>query len=196
MRRVNPIAPALTSGARAAQAESSSKARANMAGPTHWTDDELVDRLLRGNRRAQGEFYRRMGPVIRAKILRVTSGSQSLPSSTDDYVQQVFLALLKDDWRRLKARRGVSLAGHVSRIAGQVTVDTLRRELAEKRRPKGGFSDDDDVHDAGSVVIMDLAVFQEEGLKAQPQSVMAVHRMLGEGGREAKWVYVLLSYKF
>ena len=56
--------------------------------------------------------------------------------------------------------------------------------------------DDDDVHDAGSVVIMDLAVFQEEGLKAQPQSVMAAHRMLGEGMREAKWVYVLLTYKF
>lgn len=116
-----------------------------MAGPPNWSDDSLVERLMRGERRAEREFFRRLGPVIRAKVLRVTNGSRTLPSSTDDYVQQVFLALLKDDWHRLKARRDVSLAGHVSRIAGQVTVDTIRRELAGKRRPKAGFGDDDEI---------------------------------------------------
>lgn len=139
-----------------------------MAGPPHWTDDELVKRLLRGERRAEGEFYRRMGPVIRAKVLRVTHGSRTLPSSTDDYVQQVFLALLNNDWGRLKARRDVSLAGHVSRIAGQVTVDTIRRELAAKRRPKAGFDDDED--------------FKQPDRRVSPEKRIVDHALL-----EALW---------
>lgn len=116
-----------------------------MAGPPHWTDDTLVDRLVKGDRRAQREFYRRMGPVIRAKVLRVTNGSRKLKSTTDDFVQQVFLALLKDNWRRLTARREVSLAGHVSRIAGQVTVDTIRRDMSLKRGGESAHADYDDL---------------------------------------------------
>lgn len=144
MSQAERTARTLTSQREHDTAGRASNSRAVMPGPPQWTDEVLVERLVRGERRAEREFYRRLGPVIRAKVLRVTSGSRTLPSTTDDYVQQVFLALLKEDWRRLKAWGDVSLAGHVSRIAGQVTVDTIRRELAEKRRPKAGFGDDDE----------------------------------------------------
>ena len=46
--------------------------------------------------------------------------------------------------------------------------------------------DDGDSLSDSSLVIMDLAIFQEEGLKAKPQSVMAAHRLLGELGNGIK----------
>lgn len=107
----------------------------------------LIDAAVAGDRVAAIELARRVGPAIRARVLRITRGRPTAAIDPEDMVQAVWERLFAHDARRLCAfdpDRGVSLEGFVSMIAGQAVAEIIEAQTAQKRRAPGGTTDIDD----------------------------------------------------
>jgi RNA polymerase sigma-70 factor (ECF subfamily) len=101
----------------------------------------LIHAALEGDRWAAIELSRRVGPAIRARVLRITRGRPTGAVDLEDMVQEVWGRLLANDGRRLRAfdpGRGVSLPGFISLIAGQAVAEIIEAQHAQKRRAPGG----------------------------------------------------------
>jgi RNA polymerase sigma-70 factor (ECF subfamily) len=93
-------------------------------------EGQLLERLLDGEERAWTEFCRRYQGLLVASVRRVLRrcGTSASPEDLADLVAEVWLALLRDDKRRLRLydpARG-SLARWLGLIAASCTIDRLR----------------------------------------------------------------------
>ncbi len=106
-------------------------------------DVTLIERALGRDRAAALALTERIGPFIRARVLRATRGRPLAGTGPDDVMQEVWCRLLADDGRRLRLydpARGKSLAGFVNMVAGQLMANLIEEYGARKRRPEGGFT--------------------------------------------------------
>lgn len=90
-------------------------------------DEDLITRVIRGDRNAQDEFIRRFGRLIYSILRRA-----ALPSdvSVDDAYQQVFVQLWENDCHRLRLWRSTG------RFSGYLGVIVLRVAYSYRRRPE------------------------------------------------------------
>jgi RNA polymerase sigma factor (sigma-70 family) len=95
-----------------------------------WTD-LLAPSTVALQRRRWNALVARLDPIVRASALRVLRryGVATAQCDIDDHCNDVWVALLASDLRRLRAfspDRGSSLSRYVARIAANVTIDALR----------------------------------------------------------------------
>ena len=103
-------------------------------------EDELLRALLRARtereqRRRLHELSRRFEPLISACVTRTLRRYGATATvETHDLVNDVWVALLRDDKRKLRqydARRGSRLTSFIGLVATHVTIDHLRTPRAE-----------------------------------------------------------------
>ncbi len=101
---------------------------------------DLIGPALAGDQRAFERLFSGLEPVIRASVrrkLRDWHPAKTLgPYDNDDLAQEIWLILLKDDGKRLRAydpNRGASLKSYVGIVAKTETGQLLRRQQAHKR---------------------------------------------------------------
>ena len=99
-------------------------------------EQALLRRVLKGEQRAWVSFCQRYEHLILGCVLRVLRRYHVAFSSADlaDLVAEVWVALLRDDRRKLRLydhRRGYRLASWVGLIATNCTIDQLRQRSAE-----------------------------------------------------------------
>jgi RNA polymerase sigma factor (sigma-70 family) len=100
----------------------------------------LVDRCADGDRDAWDEFARRFHRRISLYVVRACGsvGASELATgqAASDLVQEVYVRLLAEDRRALRAWRGeteASFAAYLGRIVRSVVIDTARRVHCQKR---------------------------------------------------------------
>ncbi|MHC4948309.1 MAG: RNA polymerase sigma factor [Planctomycetota bacterium] len=94
-----------------------------------------LEACVRGDKRAWDAFVERMAPVIAAAVRRTMSGAGPDPDEVDDAVQEVFVRLVRDDFRvvrRFDPGRA-SLTTWLSVVARSCAVDQLRRRRRRGR---------------------------------------------------------------
>lgn len=95
---------------------------------------DLVAPALAGDRKATARLVARLLPVIRAtvrKVIRKHEHRRIGPYDGDDLTQEIWLLLLRDDGKRLRAydrNRAASLEGYVAMIARTEATHLVRRE--------------------------------------------------------------------
>jgi RNA polymerase sigma-70 factor (ECF subfamily) len=99
-------------------------------------EKRLLSRVLRGDERAWAEFSRRFEHLIVACVVRVLRryGASFNAEDLADLVAEVWVALLRDDMRKLRlydAGRGYRLASWVGLLATNCTIDQLRLRATE-----------------------------------------------------------------
>lgn len=99
---------------------------------------DLLDALLDGERDRWGEFVTRYERLIVSCVLKVLRRYGAVFSSEDldDLVGEAWLALLRDDMRKLRQYRrdrGFRLASWIGLIATNSTIDQLRARSADGR---------------------------------------------------------------
>jgi RNA polymerase sigma factor (sigma-70 family) len=84
---------------------------------------------VRGDKRAWEAFVDRYAPVILAAIRRLLTG-RGLAEAAEDVAQDVFLRLVKDDFRLLRTYRAdkASLVTWLTIVARSAALDMLRRK--------------------------------------------------------------------
>ena len=110
-------------------------------------DGETLGRALEGDARARRALAERLGPFIKARVLRATRGARTAGHEVEDLVHEVWTRLLADDARLLREwdPERASLPGYVNLLTGQVVSKTRRAASAQRRAPAGGtesFEDD------------------------------------------------------
>jgi RNA polymerase sigma factor (sigma-70 family) len=94
--------------------------------------DPILTAYLAGDPTAAERFVVAFEGVVRDAIARFLAFRvRDRTHLTDDLIQEVFLALLRDDGRKLRTfagRHGCSLAGWLKVVAVRLTIDRLRRE--------------------------------------------------------------------
>lgn len=94
--------------------------------------DPLLAACRAGAPEAADRLFAAYAPVVRAAIGRyLAARSHARTDLTEDLTHEVFLALLRDQARRLKSfegRDGCSFAGWLRVVAVRIAIDTLRRE--------------------------------------------------------------------
>lgn len=98
--------------------------------PPSWTDEELLDALRRGDRRAALALYEHLRPVIDRSLRRVLHGRHR---DFDDLMQMTFERILRGVAEDRFAGRS-SLRTWASAIAAHVALDALRTRGREARR--------------------------------------------------------------
>ena len=90
--------------------------------------DQVLARCLGGDQEAWGVFVDRYAPVIYAAVGRVFKGRRGVP--LEDVVQDVFVRLVRDDFRILRQFDPVraSLPTYLAIVAGSTARDQLRRK--------------------------------------------------------------------
>src|SRR5690349_17914132 len=97
---------------------------------------ELLAAILAGQRRCWTEFKRRYERLI-ASCLMLTLRRYEVPFSqadVQDLIAEVWLDLLRDDLKKLRAfepSRGFRLSNWIALIATRTTIDRLRTQRAE-----------------------------------------------------------------
>jgi DNA-directed RNA polymerase specialized sigma24 family protein len=103
--------------------------------------ESLVRRALGGERAATSALVRELTPVVQARVGRALLRRLALANRgdarqrVDDFTQDVFVELFRDDGRLLRAwdpARGLSIRGFVGLVAEQRVLATLRNR---KRSP-------------------------------------------------------------
>jgi len=94
-------------------------------------DDILLQRVLQRERQAWAEFFRRFDRLIAGTVVRVLRryGVRAAPEDVGDMVAEVWVALLRDDQRKLRIydrQRGSRLNSWIGLIAANTTIDYLR----------------------------------------------------------------------
>jgi RNA polymerase sigma factor (sigma-70 family) len=95
----------------------------------------LVQRTLRGDRRATRQLVDRVAPIIRARVIRALR-RWALGLDPDDLTQEVWTGLLSDGGRDLLSYdpgQGSSFEGFVGMIAERLVYKRLRAATAQKR---------------------------------------------------------------
>lgn len=90
--------------------------------------------------RAWEDLVRRYGGRLYGRIQHALHGAgvRPDPEQVCEILQEVYCRLLADGARRLRQFRGwqeKNLTGYLLRVAERVTVDVVRRDRAERRRP-------------------------------------------------------------
>lgn len=90
---------------------------------------------LRGEKKAWDTFVEKYSPMIYASVKRTLSGSSAnIPGRTlEDITQEVFVRLIRDDYRLLKQFDGkrASLSTWLALVARSVCIDQLRKRQIE-----------------------------------------------------------------
>ncbi len=99
---------------------------------------ELLDALLAGEQHRWNEFVRRYERLIGSCVLKVMRryGAAFSSDDVDDLVGEAWLALLRDDMRKLRQYRrdrGFRIASWIGLIATNLTIDALRARAAHAR---------------------------------------------------------------
>ncbi|MFO1079284.1 MAG: sigma-70 family RNA polymerase sigma factor [Reyranellaceae bacterium] len=103
---------------------------------TDWTDGELVDRLVAGDRRAHELFHQRHGRLI-YHCIRARAPAQD----ADDLFQSFFERLLRQEWHALRLwRRGSSLPVYLAAVVRNFVTD-FHRARHHRERPAGMAAD-------------------------------------------------------
>lgn len=111
----------------------------------------LIEPALAGDRRAAARLVKRLMPVIRStawQVLRRNGHRRTGPHDADDLAQAIWLLLIKDDGRRLRAydpARARTLEGYVAMVTRTESAHILARERAARR---GGDAEHTDIDDA------------------------------------------------
>lgn len=132
-------------------------------------DVKLIDAALARDRAAALALTERVGPYIRARVLRASRGRRLAGHGVDDLIHEIWCRLLADDGHKLRMydpERGKTLGGFVSMIAGQVIGDLLQKDRAQKRRPPGGFASMEDAPHASGGARPDEATADKDELGA------------------------------
>jgi RNA polymerase sigma factor (sigma-70 family) len=94
--------------------------------------DPILEACLAGEPDAAERFVTAFDPVVREAIGRFLAlRARGRTDMVDDLAHEVFLALFRDDRRKLRTfagRDGCSLAGWLRVVAVRLTIDRLRRE--------------------------------------------------------------------
>jgi RNA polymerase sigma-70 factor (ECF subfamily) len=111
--------------------------RAAIVPLTEMSDTQLLRRVLRQDERAWKEFHRRFRSLLYRCISKVIGRYDAVLSSADpdEIYAEVLLALVRDDFRKLRlwdARRGTKLSSWLGMIATNTAYDYLR---GTARRP-------------------------------------------------------------
>jgi RNA polymerase sigma-70 factor (ECF subfamily) len=95
---------------------------------------------LRGDKKAWDAFVERFAPVIFAAIAKVLQPSHRLDAQAEDLCQEVFLRLVRDDYRLLRTfdQSRASLTTWLTVISRSTAIDSLRR----RRLPTINLDDD------------------------------------------------------
>lgn len=114
---------------------------------------QLVADAMAGPGPARDELIRRLTPVIRARVRRRLARLGTLGAHDgDDLTQDIWVVLVKDDGRQLRAYdsgRGASLENYVGRIAEREVGNRLDKVRALKRGGNATAAALDDVQIAG-----------------------------------------------
>lgn len=132
-------------------------------------DVALIEAGLGRDRAAALALTERVGPYIRARVLRASRGRRLAGHDPDDLIHEIWCRLLADDGHKLRMydpERGKTLGGFVSMIAGQVIGDLVGRDMAQKRRPAGGFTGLDDAPQAAGGARPDETTAERDELAA------------------------------
>lgn len=94
--------------------------------------DPVLEAFLAGEAGAAERLVDEFGGVVRDAISRFLAfRSRGRSDLTDDLTHEVFVALLRDDGRKLRTfagRHGCSFAGWLKVVAVRMAIDRLRRE--------------------------------------------------------------------
>lgn len=98
----------------------------------------MIRRCLRADRNAWDEFFRRYSRLIYSAIYGIldTYGRSRQTDFVDEIFQDLIVALIKDNCRRLrsfKALNGCSLASWLRQVTIHFTISSLRKSLPEAR---------------------------------------------------------------
>jgi RNA polymerase sigma-70 factor, ECF subfamily len=134
------------------------------------TEEEiaLLKALLNGRRDRWTEFSRRYERLITSCVLRTLRRYDAVFSRDDleDLVSDVWLALLRDDMKKLRAycpEKGFRLASWIALIATNTTIDRLRARQ----------SDDVHVEDMSSIDIASQSAEPDEDMLGQERAQLA-----------------------
>jgi RNA polymerase sigma-70 factor (ECF subfamily) len=134
------------------------------------TEEEiaLLKALLNGRRDRWTEFSRRYERLITSCVLRTLRRYDAVFSRDDleDLVSDVWLALLRDDMKKLRAycpEKGFRLASWIALIATNTTIDRLRARQ----------SDDLHVEDMSSIDIASQSAEPDEDMLGQERAQLA-----------------------
>jgi RNA polymerase sigma factor (sigma-70 family) len=94
-------------------------------------DLEFVQRCVKGDKHSWGEFVNKYSHLIYNYIHSVLKihGSRLTQEDTNDLFQEIFLSLVKDNFKKLKsfkAKNGCSLASWLRQVTINFTIDYLR----------------------------------------------------------------------
>ena len=111
---------------------------------------ELVaECIATGRAEAWQEFIRRLQPLIAGVVSRAAARWGTVTASlVDDLVQETYLKLCAEDFRRLRefeSRHQDAIYGYLKSIAYTVTLDHFKVQHASKRGVRWGSSCDPDV---------------------------------------------------
>ncbi|MCA9525218.1 MAG: sigma-70 family RNA polymerase sigma factor [Myxococcales bacterium] len=99
-------------------------------------DGALVRACLDGDRRAGRALLDRLLPVVHARVRRCLRGASLEGVDAEDLVQAIWVGLLAEDGRVLRAwdpTRGASLQNYVGQIAQRKTLNALEHARAARR---------------------------------------------------------------
>jgi RNA polymerase sigma factor (sigma-70 family) len=100
--------------------------------PAGGTADTLLTACRTGDPASAGRLFTTYAPTVRAAIARfLAMRARARMDLVDDLTQEVFVALWRDDGRRLKSfqgRDGCSFAGWLRVVAVRTAIDALRRD--------------------------------------------------------------------
>jgi len=95
-------------------------------------DMDFIRRCVMGDKAAWSEFVDRYSQLIFSFVHNALKarGASASEINPQDILQEIFLSLLKDDFRKLRtfqARNGCSLASWLRQVALNATIDRARR---------------------------------------------------------------------
>jgi RNA polymerase sigma factor (sigma-70 family) len=100
--------------------------------PAHDRADPVVEAYLAGEPGAADRLVAEFGGIVRAAIARFLAfRMRGRTDLTEDLTHEVFVALLRDDGRKLRTfagRYGCSFGGWLKVVAVRLAIDRLRRE--------------------------------------------------------------------
>lgn len=96
------------------------------------TDLEFIQKCVKGDKQSWDEFVDKYSRLIYNYIYSVlnSAGSQLPQDNISDIFQEIFLSLVKDNFKKLKSfqgRNGCSLASWLRQVAVNRSIDYLRR---------------------------------------------------------------------